>query len=182
MIYDNIALVLSYAIIGYGLKYIDEVYDEGVYNKKIALLFVVVCSIFISYLSAIDNYSMAIFFAIIFGVAIGGKIDNNAFKTGVALTISLTFLMKYFFLHTDMIEFSYFVFFVLLIMCVLDEELDKEGHKKGKKIHKTRPFMKITIFLLWMSQSITGVYVLAFFAFDIAYEYIRYKPMRVYLI
>jgi len=175
MIYKNIAFVLAYAIIGYGLKYIDEVYDEGVYNKKIALLFVAICSIFMSYLSAIDSYSMAIFFAIIFGVAIGGKIDNIAFKIGAVLTLFLTFLIKYLFFYIDIIEFDYFAFGVLLIMCILDEEVDRLGHKRGIKILNSRPFMKIAMVLLWIAQSIAFIYVLAFFAFDIAYSFAKYK-------
>ena len=178
MLYENVAFILAYAAIGFGVKYIDEFYDEGVYSKKIALLFVAICSIFISLLSAIDKYSMAIFFAIIFGVAIGGKIDNIAFKTGAVLTLFLAFLIKSLFFYTNIIDFAYFVFGVLLIMCILDEELDQLGHKRNIKIFKTRPFMKIAMILLWLAQNIAFIYVLAFFAFDIAYGFAKYKPPR----
>ena len=107
MLYENIALVLAYAIIGFGLKYIDEVFDKKVYSKKIALLFVIICSILIGVLCAIDKYSMAIFFAIILGVAISGKIDNIAFKIGAILALCTVFLIKYLFLQGNISYFLY---------------------------------------------------------------------------
>ena len=136
------------------------------------------CCILIGSLSAVDEYSMAIFFAIIMGGAITGKIDNTAFKLCAIITISITFFLKHLFFYTEMIEFAYFVFFVLLIMCILDEELDKLGHRTDIKIFKTRPFMKVAIIFLWLAQSVTFIYVLAFFAFDIAYNLAEYKPPR----
>ncbi len=80
--------LLSYSILGAGLKYVDDAFDEKTFNKKLALILTPILSIIGAYTMLIDPISATILFAILCGVLIKGKIDNYAFFGGLILVIS----------------------------------------------------------------------------------------------
>ena len=75
--------LLSYSILGAGLKYIDVAFDEITVNMKVALAISPFIGILWVYTMIINGASAAILSAIILGVLIRGKIDNPAHLLGL---------------------------------------------------------------------------------------------------
>ncbi|RLF58743.1 MAG: hypothetical protein DRN25_04855, partial [Thermoplasmata archaeon] len=75
--------LLSYSILGAGLKYIDVAFDEKTVNMKVALAISPFIGILWVYTMIINGASAAILSAIILGVLIRGKIDNPAHLLGL---------------------------------------------------------------------------------------------------
>jgi len=73
----NIYLLLAFACLGGGIKYIDDTFDEGVHSKKIAYplafflvgLWILLC--------ILDAYAATILTAIFLSVLITGKLDTK---------------------------------------------------------------------------------------------------------
>lgn len=82
--------LLSYPILGAGLKYIDDAFDEKIFNKKIALALAPLLGILWAYTMLIDQFSATILLAILLGVFLRGKIDNYAHITGLIIIASIT--------------------------------------------------------------------------------------------
>lgn len=77
--------LLSYPLLGAGLKYIDDAFDEKTFNKKIALVIAPLIGILWAYTMMINSVSATILLAIILGVFIKGKIDNRAHILGLVV-------------------------------------------------------------------------------------------------
>ena len=87
--------LLSYSILGAGIKYIDDAFDEKTFSKIIAVVITPLLSILGVYAMFIDPVSATILLAIIGGVLIKGKVDNYAFIGGVALVICLVVIVQF---------------------------------------------------------------------------------------
>ncbi len=79
----------AYAILGAGLKYIDDAFDERTFNKKIAGIIAPVLGLLWAYTMMLDPASATILLAILFGVFLKGKIDNYAHFIGLAVIIAI---------------------------------------------------------------------------------------------
>ena len=77
--------LLSFPILGAGLKYIDDAFDEKTFNKKIAVVIAPIIGLLWAYIMMIDPVSATILLAIILGVLIKGKIDNYAHVIGLVV-------------------------------------------------------------------------------------------------
>jgi len=77
--------LLSYPLLGAGLKYIDNAFDEKTFNKKIALVLAPLIAILWAYTMIINPVSATILLAVIIGVLIKGKIDNRAHILGLVV-------------------------------------------------------------------------------------------------
>ena len=73
-------------VLGGSSKYIDEAYDESIFNKKIALLLAAISMFLLVSLVYIDYISGIIFIAVAVGLLGSGKIDNLIFRL---LTVSI---------------------------------------------------------------------------------------------
>ncbi|VVB53675.1 Uncharacterised protein [uncultured archaeon] len=162
-----VALIGSYAFLGFGIKYIDQAYDVKIFNRTIARALAVICGILMGLLIALDETSAMILLAIIVGVAITRKIDNYAFYAGAILA----FITPIFF---DGIRIHWMGLAGLIIAGTLDEELNNYADKrKLPKIISTllylRLIMKLTILAYALAGQINIIYFFAFIAFDISY-------------
>ena len=84
--------LLAFPLLGAGLKYIDDAFDEKIFNKKLAMVLAPFLGILWAYTMVIDPFSATILLAILLGVFIKGKIDNYAHMTGlVVILIILVF-------------------------------------------------------------------------------------------
>ena len=79
--------LVSYPVLGAGLKYIDDAFDEKIFNKKIALIIAPLLAILWAYTMSIDPFSATILLAILVGVFLRGKIDNRAHFVGLLIII-----------------------------------------------------------------------------------------------
>lgn len=166
-----LALLVSYAFLGGGLKYIDQVYDVGVhglFRRHIAYGLTLCCGLLMGFLVAVDAYSSMIFLSIVIAVAVSRKIDNPAFLGGAMLV----FLIP---LFTHNGGFQWVGFTLLLFSGILDEFLNDfaDQHKEGTLVYRLlyyRPAFKVMIVGLAVAGILAPVYLLAFLLFDAAYS------------
>jgi len=170
LLLNGISVVGSYALIGGGLKYIDQVYDVGVFNKQIAVILSVFVGILMGSLIALDSASAIILLGIIISAGIARKIDNSAFYTVALLSILIPMLLYFVPVIPDH-EFQINLLPLILIVFsgLLDEFLDEIGHRKKIEIFKMRPFMKMMALLFCIFDIFSYLYLLAFITFDLAY-------------
>jgi hypothetical protein len=74
--------LLSYTLLGAGIKYIEGAYHQQTFNKKIAFALAPFFGVLWAYTMIINLYSATILFAILLGMLLRGKINNKAFLIG----------------------------------------------------------------------------------------------------
>jgi hypothetical protein len=164
-------IVIAFAIIGFGLKYIDDAFDEETFSKRIAILMAPILVILWISLSIFDSFSATVLFAILFAVLLSGKVDNLTFKLSTIALIAVLFL-------TLMSRFSYGPLIVLTVMGVADEKGNDyvDAHKTydvGEFFFAHRCSMKVCTLGLCLASALPWLYLIAFLAFDTAYEFVK---------
>ena len=179
MIVHALIIILTYAFIGGGLKYIDQVYDIHVFDDSIAWILSVLCGLLMGTLIALDSPSAIILLGIIISVGITRKIDNPPFYTVALLSIIIPIFLNFTSIISDY-EFSINLIPITFIITsgILDEFLDDMGDRKKIKALTFRPFMKIMVLLLCIFNIFSYIYFLAFLAFDLAYIYVTWYSHR----
>ena len=169
-----IFFVLSYAILGGGIKYIDDAFDEKTFSVNKALLLAPILGVFWAYLMSLHAASATILLAIVLAVLLKGKIDNIAHQAGLVGIIGVVLVSGYF-------EFIWLGLIVITIAGILDEvgndyvdrkDLYGKGDIISKIIHyffEYRFTMKLAVFAFAFAGFYDWVYFLAFIGFDIAY-------------
>lgn len=79
--------LLSYPILGAGLKYIDDAFDERKFSKTLAIILAPFLGVLGAYTMLIDPVSATILLAIVAGVLLKGKIDNYAHFLGFGIAL-----------------------------------------------------------------------------------------------
>jgi len=164
-------IVIAFAIIGFGLKYIDDAFDEETFSKRIAILMAPILVILWISLSIFDSFSATVLFAILFAVLLAGKVDNLTFKLSTIALIAVLFL-------TMMSRFSYGPLIVLTVMGVADEKGNDyvDTHKAygiSEFFFAHRCSMKVGTLGLCLASALPWLYLIAFLAFDTAYEFVK---------
>ena len=85
--------LLSYPVLGAGLKYIDDAFDEKIFSKRYALVLAPLLALLWAYTMYVDSFSATILLAILVGVFLRGKIDNRAHFIGLAVIIGIIALV-----------------------------------------------------------------------------------------
>jgi hypothetical protein len=169
---DYLFLLASFAFIGAGIKYIDCVYDEGVFDKRVAIVLGLVCGVLMGYLIGSDARASSIFLAVIVGVAITRKIDTNPFFLGAVLAFAVPLFL------TKNIMIDWFPTTVLVFGGIVDEignnlaDLGLIDSKALKTFFHYRVSMEIVMFLLTIFGVFEPIYFLAFLLFDISYHFV----------
>jgi hypothetical protein len=168
---NHIFLVLGYAFLGGGLKYIDQAYDENAFSKFFAKILAVLLGFIMGYLMAVDTYfSTAYLAAMIVGVFVAKKIDNFSFIIVVTGALfSLCIFSLFYSIHLSILPFLFFS-----TATFLDEICDEEAHRKKfnkhlRKFFQLRPLSDITLFGLILSGFFNWFYLLPYYAFFISY-------------
>jgi hypothetical protein len=167
----NFIIILAFATIGAGLKYIDDAFDEDTFSKKKAIMVAPIIMLIWISLSLFDPISATILFAIILAVLITGKIDNPIFKV---CTILLIFIL----LLTQFQNLLWIPLIFLTLMGVIDEKgndyVDNHAtHKLVEFFFSYRVGMKIAVLSLCIVTIIPWLYLFAFLAHDVSYELVR---------
>jgi len=84
--------LLSYSLLGAGLKYIDAAFDEKAFDKKVALLISPFLGVLWFFTMLIDSASAVLLSAIVLGVLLKGKIDNIAHTAGLFIIIFMVMI------------------------------------------------------------------------------------------
>jgi hypothetical protein len=169
-IVETYVIVAAFVVIGGGLKYIDEAFDEEVFSKKLASAMAgILIALWIG-LSILDTASATILLSVLIGVLFTGKIDNSVFGASTAMIVgSISFLQR--------------VVFLPLLFLSATGIIDEWGndyvdtHKSNKIIEfffLHRFTMKIGLFALCLAGFFSMIYFLAFLLFDISYDTIGF--------
>ena len=173
---SQIAIILAFAIIGAGLKYIDDAFDEDRYSKKKAIVIAPIIVLVACILAIKDTASQTILFSILLSVLIGGKVDNGIFKVS-SIAFLLLLSLPSFYLYGTM-NFFWMPLIIITITGIIDEKGNDyvDENKTNKLIHfffEHRFSMKIGMLTVCVFQFLGWFYLFAFLAFDGAYESIR---------
>ena len=168
---SQIAIILAFAIIGAGLKYIDDAFDEDRFSKKKAIVIAPIIVLIWIGLSLFDSVSATILFSILFAVLLTGKIDNLIFKMCAIALISILVL-------SQMLTLLWIPLVFLTLMGVADEKgndyVDNHAtHKLVEFFFSYRFCMKMGLLSLCILTLLPWLYLLAFLAHDGAYESVR---------
>lgn len=166
---DSFAIVFCFAFIGSSLKYIDQVFDENLFNKKIAQIFSIVTGILMGFLIAFDSSAATLLIAIIVGVGLTSKLDNFAHLTAASFAFIVPFFLMVFPLADYSLTINYIPLTLMIFSGVSDEFLDAFGDKKKIWILTTRPIMKLMAFSLALFGFFHFTYFFAMMAFDLSY-------------
>ena len=182
-------ILCGYMVLGGSSKYIDEAYDDSIFNKKIALFLAAISMFLVASLVYLDYISGIIFIGVTVGLVGAGKIDNLIFRL---LTVSIVICAGWRLLNFPVgIGFSsqstgLFIFLSLAFSSFADERLNdfSDNHENSlhwvlKVIFHNRLITKITIFCLGIFEYKTNLYFMASLAFDAAYSLIENWADRV---
>ena len=166
-----ILIIIAFALIGFGLKYIDDAFDEELFSKESAMLMAPILVVIWAGLSIFDSISATILFSILFAVILSGKVDNVTFKLSSIALIGIILL-------TQRAHLSLVPFFALTVMGVVDEKGNDyvDRYKTGgfrEFFFAHRCGMKLGTFGLCMVSLLPWLYMIAFLAFDTAYEFVK---------
>lgn len=162
------AVVIVFSILGAGLKFIDDAFDEGVFSKKAAAILAPFLVVLWMGMSMADEASAVILFSILFAVLLTGKIDNIAFK-------SSALLLLLYFAYSGAMGSMIMALAFLTLLGVLDEigndYVDKGGAGPIVEFLFLHRFsMKVGVLILCLASVFDWVYLVAFLAFDVAYD------------
>jgi hypothetical protein len=167
----ELTIILAFSIIGAGLKYIDDAFDEDTFSKKKAIMIAPIIVLIWICVSLFDPISATILFAIILAVLLTGKIDNPIFKVCTIILISIL-------LFTQIQNLLWIPLIFLIIMGVADEKGNDyvDNHHSSKFIQfffTYRCCMKVGVLSLCIISLLPWLYLPAFVAHDISYELVR---------
>ncbi len=168
-------LITCFAVIGGGLKYIDDAFDEGVFDRKRAVLLAGLVTILWIGVSIHDPVSATILFAVLLGVLLAGKIDNLVFRTSSASIILVLVCSGRF-------EPLSWTFAALVLAGVLDEKGNDlvVSHHVSRFMEfflRHRFSMKVGVLAVCAASLMPWVYLLAFLSFDLAYDTVGFISM-----
>lgn len=163
---DAQVIVAVFAVIGAGLKYIDEAFDEETFSRRSATYLAgVILALWVG-LSLLDSSSGTILLSILLGVLLTGKIDNKVFGLSTAgIFGSFVFLQKVLMLPL----------LFLSAAGVIDEKGNDyvDSHRSNRILQfffLHRFTMKIGVSLLCLSGVFAWHYLVAFLLFDASYD------------
>ena len=172
--------LISFGILGAGIKYIDAAYDEKTFNKKIALCIAPFLGLLWAYTMLINPTAATILLSVVIGVLFKGKIDNYAHLAGLVVILAIIFFAGVQLMIIPLIIFG--------LAALLDEfgndfiDKNKKSMNTKKITHKfvvsffdQRWVLKVAI----LGLCITGIVPILFFFAMIIFDY-SYVSMRIF--
>ena len=167
-------LFLTYAILGAGIKYVDDAFDKKVFNRSMAIAVTPFLSIIGAYSMITDPVSATILLAVLCGVLLKGKIDNIAFALGFVIVIIIALYAGAQFLVLPLV--------ILTAAAILDEVGNDYIDSKKDKLNMKNPvhvfekyflghrwIMKTAILYLAVLNLVPILFFLAMILFDYSY-------------
>jgi hypothetical protein len=170
------ALILSYAFIGGGIKFLDHLTDEITQSRQRQILhwLLAICLIIIiNFWVIFDFYTAVLALALVFGLLGARKIDNIYFTiiAVISLYVALYQIIGLFL-------FLLPTLFALIPTVILDEVI----HSVAQKITQPtlrwvlthRPLVKIVVLILPFFGLLTFIHTIGFWCFDVVYDLVAY--------
>jgi hypothetical protein len=163
-------VVVAFALIGAGLKYIDSAFDESVFSKRLSKSVAGLVIFLWVIISAFDTISAFLLLAILLAVYLTGKVDNQVFFSGTVIV-----LLSLVLLHVTIPYVSYPLLFLLTLAGVVDEKLNDTSAEAPKtniwwQIVQHRMILKVTVLAMVVFSIVPVLYFIALMAFDSSYE------------
>ena len=171
--------LLSYPILGAGIKYIDDAFDEKSFNKKIAYIIAPILGVLWAYTMLISPVSATILLAVLCGVFFKGKIDNYAHLAGLLVILPIVLVAGLQLLIVPLI--------ILAVAAVLDEvgndlidkHRDRFDMRKFSHVFTTcffdqRWVLKVAILFIAILGIIPIYFFIAMVLFDYSYLMVRW--------
>ncbi|HEY3421298.1 MAG TPA: hypothetical protein VGK23_12175 [Methanomassiliicoccales archaeon] len=168
---DPIILIVTFAFLGYAIKYIDQAYDEHEFSIRSANLVAITAGILMGTLMAFDSpFSTAFFIAMIISLVLAKKIDNVAFAAGSCIA----FVVMGVFMLDASVTLLWIPIALFLLAGFVDEVVDGFAHKHklgfvAEKFCHYRPFSDFALFGMIGLGMFDWIYILPYFSFTIAY-------------
>jgi hypothetical protein len=156
-------MIVSFGIIGAGLKVIDDAFDEGKFDIKVAYLLAPLLVILWIAESISNPFSATLLFSILFATLLTGKVDNKAFRLS---SLSVILMLPW-------VKFKMGPLLLLTLAGVLDEVGDGMGEKLSgiyRLLLRHRPALKIAVLLLCMRGIFPWTSLAAILLFDASYD------------
>ena len=170
--------LVSYPVLGAGLKYIDDAFDEKIFSKNLAIVLAPFLGILWAYTMLIDPFSATILLAILLGVFLKGKIDNAAHFIGMAIIIGAIILVGINLLFLPLIFIAAAAFLDEVGNDIID--YNKGNIDENNFLHKLlvyffdqRWFTKIAVLYVVLLGLFPLYFFLAILLFDGAYLTVR---------
>jgi len=170
--------LITFAILGGGIKYVDDAFDEKTFKKRNAMILAPVLGILWGYTCLINQFAGTLLLAILLSVLLTGKIDNYGHLLGLAIIIALLILAG--------LQVEYVPLIVLVVGGIIDETgndlMDEKaesftfnGAIKNFLIYffKYRFMMKIVVVILTVVGMIPLYLFGAFILFEVSYHLVR---------
>jgi hypothetical protein len=168
---ELIILIVTFAFLGYAIKYIDQAYDEHEYSIRSANLVAITAGVLMGTLMVFDSpFSTAFFIAMIISLVLAKKIDNVAFAAGSLIAFGMMGLF--------MLDMSVTILAIPIVLFLfagfVDEVVDGYAHKHNlgdlaEKFCHYRPFSDFALFGMIAFGMFDWIYILPYFSFTIAY-------------
>jgi hypothetical protein len=174
-----LALILSYAFIGGGIKLLDHFTDEVPLTQQRSLplwLLTIILIVTINVWTIFDMYTAILALALAFGLLGARKVDNLYFT---AIAVISLYIALFSILRTGVFLFLLPTLLALTIAVLLDEVLHSFAPQTSQPalhwvlIH--RPLVKIVVIILPFFGYLTITHTIGFWCFDIAYDLVAYR-------
>jgi len=176
--------LITFAILGGGIKYVDDAFDEKTFKKRNAMILAPVLGILWGYTSYLDGTACTLLLAVLISVIVTAKIDCRAHQIGLIPIVV--------FLLVTGSNPMWIPLGILVIAGIVDEkgndvfdeedgDIDLSG-MPGKIVDnffKFRFSMKVVVIIMTVFGIIPLYFLVAFLLFDAAYEGIRLYSRRL---
>jgi hypothetical protein len=157
-------VLVFFALLGAGLKIIDDIYDREVLSRGIAYFLAPVLIALWLFLSFHDEGAATLLSAILVSSVLAGKVDNPVFGFS-AVILLVTMLL-------GGVDLALLPFLFLAALGVIDEFANNRADSTGGASFflKHRFGMKLGVLLLFALSQLELVYAVALLVFDLAYD------------
>jgi len=182
--YFSLFLFSSFFLLGAGIKYVDDAFDEKIFFKSIALVVAPLLGILWGITMALNNITGTLLLAILLAVLFKGKIDNVAHITGFLVIIFLLFVFGFF-------SFLLIPLIFITIAGIIDEIGNDIADKKivfsnnyfinifFLKFFEFRFTMKLAVLAFALMNFFSLIYFVAFILFDLGYHLMAFRGMQL---
>lgn len=180
----SLFMLTSFFLLGAGIKYVDDAFDERTFNKKIAIILAPLLGILWAFTMAIDSIAATLLLAILLAVLFKGKIDNMAHIAGFLSIIVLLFFLNVF-------SFLLVPLVFITLAGIIDEIGNDFADKKGRfssyyyfnlfwlKFFEYRITMKLAVLAFALLGYYPLFYFVAFFLFDLGYHLLTIRSTQL---
>jgi len=183
LLVNPITIILGYTFIGGTLKYIDQVYDRGIFDKRFAYLLSILAGIAGGVLIGLDQpFSLTFFAGMIAGLIVTKKIDAPPFVIGTVLTFGIPIIMFFSGVSIVLDLLALIIFAATSFSDEVFDHLAETGRIRGifGRIFLMRPWMWVGAIALFFAGKFMLHHLIGFAGFTVAYLAVEKYSFMVY--